>query len=189
MGQWTPENDSVGRSEHIGRRLFDEPMLVGARDQKPFGGLLLSNFEETRDDEFSLDRLGRSSIDRRVVGYLRPLADTAGRAFHTAKRFDGWIVLPAHRLTDPRRRVPLELAASPDDANRYHAHLVTTSLFASEPLRHYLIALHLKELFTGPGSILHPVTIEAKASLKSSWRKKISQWLSNRFRRWISRRD
>jgi hypothetical protein len=84
MARWDPPAN-VGDNEHVGRRLFDEPLLVGARDQPSFSGLLLSHFE-TRGDEYLLDRLGKSSVDRRVGAYLMPKAEAAGHTFRNPKR-------------------------------------------------------------------------------------------------------
>lgn len=157
-------------------------MLVGAKDQKPFGGLLLRNFEETRNEEFSVDRLGRSNVEKSVVNYLRPLADAAGRAFHSRRRFDAWAVLPAHRLGNPTRGVPLPVIASPEENNPYHAHLFTQDLLASERDRHYHIALHLRALFTGSGSSVHTASVQTQLGLlrfAPSW---LRQWLSKQFK-------
>lgn len=60
--------------------MFDEPMLAGSAGQPSYTGLLLTHFEETRGDDYSIDRLGRSSIDKRVVNYVKPRAEAAGRS-------------------------------------------------------------------------------------------------------------
>jgi hypothetical protein len=80
MARWDPPAN-VDNNEHLGRRLFDEPLLTGASDQPSFKGLLLTHFEESRDDEWWLDRLGRSSADRKVISYLTPRAQAAGSTF------------------------------------------------------------------------------------------------------------
>jgi hypothetical protein len=68
MGRWTPQDKQpVGSNEHIGRRLFDEPKLFGATDQNPFDGLDLRNFEVTIDRELSVDRVGSSCCDTKVI--------------------------------------------------------------------------------------------------------------------------
>jgi hypothetical protein len=77
--KWNPKTDPVGPKEPIGRRLFDEPMLMGAQDQPSFRGLDYRHFEETRGDkELSLDRLGCTGIEKKAKTYLRPHADAAG---------------------------------------------------------------------------------------------------------------
>jgi hypothetical protein len=126
MARWDPPAE-IGNNEHIGRRLFDEPMLVGTADQPAYAGLKLTHFEETRGSEWSLDRLGRSGIDKKVVAYLRPRAESAGETFMKPKSFDGWAVLPVRELTKARRKPTLPVMASPvnDEApndNIYHAH-------------------------------------------------------------------
>ncbi len=183
MARWIPPSDRIDRNEHIGRRLFDEPMLVGAVDQRSFAGLLLSHFEETRDDEISVDRLGRSSVDSRVVNFLRPLGEAAAAAFRSRKRFDGWVVLPAHRLTAAVREVALPLKASPEPDNPYHAHVDTQSLFAAEPSRHYFIALHLRYLFTGPGSSVHRAIVRTRPGFLWKVFSALWEWFSKRWKR------
>ena len=138
MARWTPkDNQPVGANEHIGRRLFDEPKLVGATDQPSFQGLDLRNFEVRDDREFSVDRVGQSSCDRRVLRYLTPRANDAAKKFREPKTFNGWVVLRATNLTKPHG---WPLVASPDfgqsaqggaakwadedlTQNRYHAHV------------------------------------------------------------------
>lgn len=101
MALWHPDpSKPIGRAEHVGRRLFDEPQLAGSVGQKTYGRLDLRNFEETRGDEFSLDRLGHTGFDKRVAKYLQPLAEGAGRKFRVAKKFDGWAVVPTCALVD-----------------------------------------------------------------------------------------
>lgn len=88
----------VGDNEHIGRRLFDEPLLTGAEDQEPFQGLRVDHFLEKRDRETSLDRLGRSSIERKVVNILRKLAEEAGKKLAEPQGFNGWAYVRARDL-------------------------------------------------------------------------------------------
>jgi hypothetical protein len=65
--KWDPKTDPVGKNERIGRRLYDEPMLMGAHDQPSFKGLDYRHFEETREDkELSLDRLGCTGIEKKA---------------------------------------------------------------------------------------------------------------------------
>jgi hypothetical protein len=132
----------------LGRRLFDEPLLAGALDQKPFAGLPFSHFEERRDGEVSLDRLGQSSVDRRVINYLRPLANQAAASFQTPKQFNGWSVLRAHFLTKPPRGeavtvIPSPITGSENVANIYHAHVSPGSK------DRYFMALHLRHVSAG----------------------------------------
>jgi hypothetical protein len=153
MALWQPAIDQpIGSNEYLGRRLFDEPLLAGAQDQEPFPGLDLNHFLEKRDGEVSLDRLGQSGVDRRVVNYLRPMAGNAGGRFRPPKRFDGWSVLKAHHLSNPRRGdaasvVPSPLPGPEPEANIYHAHVEPGS---NNPFQ---MALHLRHLFTAYGTI------------------------------------
>lgn len=152
MARWDPPAE-IGNSEHLGRRLFDEPMLVGAADQPSFAGLKLTHFEETRGDEWSLDRLGKSSIDRKVVAYLRPRAELAGRTFRKPKSFDGWAVLPVRELTKARKTPALQVMASPiknqaPNDNIYHAHTLKP-----QHMEAAYMALHLRHLFATYGAV------------------------------------
>ena len=140
MAPWEPDpSEPLGAAEHVGRRIFDEPQLAGATDQKPFAGLLdIRNFEETRGDEFSVDRMGKTSVDKRVKAYLKPLAEASGRNFHRPKRFDGWATAPSKRVSSPARGAPIPLVVSPENGNPYHAHLVTADVLAEAgSFRHY----------------------------------------------------
>jgi len=171
MARWIPQPDAVGRNEHIGRRLFDEPMLTGAKDQKPFNGLLVNHFLETRDEQVSVDRLGKSSVDRSVVRYLMPLAESAGSAFLSPKRFDGWTVLPAHRVQETQQS-PLQVVASPETNNPYHAHILTESFLTAveqDKMRRHLVALYLRELFTKHGTIHQAAEVTETTEDQPNW--------------------
>jgi hypothetical protein len=131
--------------------LFDEPLLAGATDQPSFAGILVSHFEETRGNDWSLDRLGKSSVDPRVVTYLKPRAEAAGRTFRKPKPFDGWFVLPARALTGVYRPPKLQVIASPivepePNDNKYHAHVCKPP-----DMDQAWMALHLRHLFTTYG--------------------------------------
>jgi hypothetical protein len=162
MARWIPPGN-IGPNEHLGRRLFDEPKLFGARDQKQFTGLEIRNFQETRDNEFSLDRLGGSGVIRKVVNYLVPRADATGRKFQNPLSFDGWMVVPARTI----EAEGWPLVASPDqgslvngapkpwndahlDQNLYHGHLVMPA-----DIDRKLFPLVIREVFTGAGSQSH----------------------------------
>lgn len=152
--RWTPQsNQPVGQNEHIGRRIFDEPSLVGAQDQKPLARLTIRHFED-RDGEVSLDRLGRTSIEKAVVQYLLTRADRAGEKFSYLKVFHGWAVLTARKFGSPPAPPghALSVIASPEngndlDANIYHAHV------ADPQKDRYVMALHLRELFVTHGTL------------------------------------
>jgi hypothetical protein len=166
MAKWKPGN-SVAASEHIARRLFDEPMLFGTFDQPHFGGLDIRNFQETRGQEFSVDRMGASSCDKRVVRYLEPRAEHSGRKFQKPKIFCGWAYLPARKLIKPATGNGYRIVASPvrepesewDDnnleQNEYHGHILIPDDVTSE-----LFALRIKDLFTrrGGGGGVHPAS-------------------------------
>jgi hypothetical protein len=137
----------------MGRRLFEEPMLRGAVGQPNYAGLRLNHFEETRGNEVSLDRLGASGIDRKVSNYLVQRAQAAGEMFGKPKNFDGWAVVPAKELIQARKDPKLPVHASPVEEpapkdNDYHAHVVRP-----ENLEPYMMALHLKHIFTSYGKV------------------------------------
>ena len=154
MARWVPStNGSVEPREHVGRRLFDEPMLVGATGQNPYEGLDLRNFEEKRGKEFSLDRLGRTGIEGAVESYLIPRADNAGEKFRTPRAFNGWFVLSAKTLSTSPGNSSLagSVIASPIsgdglEENIYHCHFVIP-----DATDHYTIAFHLRHLFAKHG--------------------------------------
>jgi hypothetical protein len=152
MARWNPPSN-VGGNELIGRRLFDEPLLRGAVDQPSYSGLRLNNFEETRGDEVSLDRLGASGFDHKVSTYLLPRAENAGKTFAKPKSFDGWATVRAKELINAKKPPMLPVFASPvtdpvPNDNIYHAHVVAPS--THEP---YMMALHLKHIFTTCGDV------------------------------------
>jgi hypothetical protein len=156
MALWKPQSSQpIGPNEHLGRRLFDEPLLAGAQDQRPIARLNLRHFEERRDGQVSLDRLGRTNVDKAVVRYLRPRANTAGTRFRPPKAFNGWAVLTARKFGTPPAPAgyALTVIASPDsgtdlDENPYHAHISMPS-----NMDYYSMALHLRELFDAHGTI------------------------------------
>lgn len=181
MARWVPAADQpIGNTERIGRRLFDEPLLAGAGDQESFAGLDLRNFQETRGREVSLDRLGRTGIDKAVIRYLQPRAATAGTNFRTAKQFNGWACLPARELGQSRFGVgAMPVVASPIageglEENVYHAHVLTP-----DGMNHYLTALHLRHLFGTYGQV-HPAgtRINRLAKIQSWWHKLIGRFAS-----------
>jgi hypothetical protein len=186
MARWDPP-DSVGSNEHIGRRLFDEPMLVGTSDQRSFAGLQLTHFEETRDNEYSLDRLGRSGVDRKVVAYLKPRAEDAGRSFKKAKTFGGWAVLAARELINARKAPCLPVIASPIDGpeprdNKFHAHVCKPVDMQATHM-----ALHLRHLFVTYGRVeAIPPTARDQSSLYARLIIVVRDFL-NRVGRWKPR--
>jgi hypothetical protein len=130
MATWKP-SDIVGSSEYIGRRLFRREGLKGAKDQpRPDNTFELYHFEETRDREVSVDRLGQTSLDKKVKAYLEERGRDAAQHLHKAT-FRGWALTKAKELQTPAKGKPLKIVASPIDAqggselsgNRYHAHI------------------------------------------------------------------
>jgi len=126
---------------------------------------LLTHFEEKRGDDFSVDRLGKSSLDRKVIAYLKPRADAAGKLFSKPKSFGGWAVLHAREIKKDRARPGLQIVASPvndpePNDNVYHAHIDRPA-----DMEAAFFALHLRHLFTTYGKV-EPV---APASVSEPW--------------------
>lgn len=153
--KWNPETDPVHKNEAIGRRLFNEPMLMGAGQQPSFQGLLVNHFEETRGDrELSLDRLGATGIVKTVKRYLIPRAELAATKFRPPKTFNGWAVVSAKFLEQGVDDLKFTVTASSQydgpglETNIYHAHSELPAGVTSMS-----IALHLRHIFTKNGSI------------------------------------
>jgi hypothetical protein len=182
---WKPkDNEAIGSSEQIGRRLFDEPKLSGAPDQKPSGLLEMRNFLEKRSREFSVDRLGKGSVDKSVVGYLKSRCLLAENSFTKPRRFDGWAYIGWKKLI---RDTPWTIHPSPKRAdndtaadvvwsddnceqNRYHAHVL-----APENVEPKLFAYDLRERFIKEGDVYRapwlpqPPELQDEVSLRQSW--------------------
>jgi hypothetical protein len=150
--KWNPKTDPVGKNEPIGRRLFDEPMLMGAQDQPSFKGLDYRHFEETRADrELSLDRLGYTGIDNKAKNYLKPRADDAGAKCVPPKQFNGWAYVRASVLEKGWKGECFPVIPSPIDlegleGNTHHAHIPIQGDATSAALR-------LREMFTRHGGV------------------------------------
>jgi len=159
MAKWVPNAEEVGPGETVGRRLFDQPSLVGATDQKAaLRSLDYRNFEDDR--EVSLDRLGKGNPEKAVMRYLTPRAEAAGRARKPSRTFDGWTAITVKKLAE-HKGMKLTIAASPivgqnpaEDAdkdisaNKFHCHVSGPD--GSEP---YFLALHLQMLFERHGTL------------------------------------
>jgi hypothetical protein len=162
--RWQPRSgDPIGPKEPIGRRLFEEPTLVGAKDQKPKVFLNYRAFEENRPPyQVSFDRLGEKSRDDKVVDFLVEKAVNQGHSRKPPRDFHGWVHLPAALLTQPRRgTLKFVVEASPiapDDAsdpphNPYHAH-ISPPTGASGPTEPMTVALYLQAFFSDYGEVL-----------------------------------
>jgi len=153
--KWNAPPDRVDGNERIGRRLFDEPMLRGTAGQKPFAGLQINHFMETRSADVSLDRLGATSLHPKTIEFLTPRAVEAGKKFQKPVKFDGWAHIVAKELARGRTKdqPQVEVVASPVDEpepgdNPYHAHVVRPNDITA-----YYFALHLRQMFTTSGDV------------------------------------
>lgn len=186
MPAWIPEAEKpVQSSEPIGRRLFDQPRLVGASDQRPLKGFLdLRDFEEKRDPgDVSLDRLGRTGVDKVVFRFLRDKAERAAERFTKPKKFHGWAVLRAKQLTGAIAGAPkFPLVPSPEiphdpshiDHNPYHAHVCRPTGHEKDS---FFTALCLKHIFEQHSEFLRSRPIGFWDWLYGTYR-----WLLWRFR-------
>lgn len=174
MAHWTPKSDGpVGKNDYVARRLFDEPMLAGLGETKPpWGGLNLRNFQEDRDENFSLDRVGLTAIDKHCIAYLLPRAHDAGTKLKPPAAFDGWSIVKARHLQEPvgKDTIAMPVVASPISVetegetdpdtilanNKYHAHAVM-------PEKGNLsLALYLRHVFAKHGEFKKTAELEAK---------------------------
>lgn len=179
--KWNPETDPIGRDEPIGRRLFDEPMLIGAQNQPSFKGLDLRHFEETRDDQLSVDRLGSTGIEKKAKNYLRPRAEAAGAKCHPKKQFNGWAYVRADILKGGYRGHGFHVTASPVEGdesnledNTHHAHIVL-----GDQLTPIMAAFYLRELFTTHGKVEKNLPSKV-ATTKGNIMMWIITWLRNK---------
>ncbi len=155
--KWNPKTDPIGLKEPIGRRLFDEPMLMGAQDQPSFRGLDYRHFEETRDDkELSLDRLGCTGIEKKAKNYLYPRADAAGVNRRPPRQFNGWVYVRACILDKGWQSHRFPVIASPiagdelkQEDNAHHAHIDL-----GDDIDATTNALYLREIFTRHGDVV-----------------------------------
>ena len=150
MARWAPP-EKIEKSEYLGRRLFQEPKLRGADGQREFKQIPFTHFQETRDRKTSLDRLGKTNVDKKVRNYLIPLAEASGRKFQKTKPFEGWAVVQAKHLEVKPDGKDCKLEASPvtepeDEKNEYHAHIERPV-----DVGDYMMALHLREIFWTKG--------------------------------------
>lgn len=152
MARWKPP-DIVGLNEYIGRRIFTREELAGAAGQpKPAELYEIVHFEPGEDDEISLDRLGRSSVEPKVVhNYLEARGLFAATRMHK-RAFLGWAVARARNLINSPRpefpNLPIHASPLPSDGvdelteNIYHAHIMRPG-----EIDDYYTALHVREIF------------------------------------------
>jgi hypothetical protein len=162
MPLWKP-SASFGPNEQLGRRLFDEPMLSGARDQKRAPRLELVHFEEERGEEYSLDRLGRTGVEKQVVRYLVPRCECHGKTLKPQKRIDGWATIKVKDLTQPPLgpKFPAwtlvydPVQGVPPNDNAFHAHGIPPTGVSS-----VVAAFHLRHHFEKKGKIFDTNGVE-----------------------------
>lgn len=154
--------------------MFDEPMLRGAAGQPAFAGLKLTHFQEKRSPELSLDRLGATSVDRRVREHLVPRAEAAGQKFQKPLRFDGWCIVAAKELENAKQDPKFPVIASPVTDpepldNAYHAHVERP-----DTLSVHMMSLQLRHIFTTYGGVERN---EPHETPEPAWSGRIRAWL------------
>ena len=175
MAIWNAhEVDAIGNSEFLGRRRFKHPELRGAAGQKTIGGLDARDFEVGKDREVSIDRLGRSSIDPKVLKYLRPRAEAHGNAFRARKEFLGWACVQAGKFRESTIKHGYQLKVSPvagiePNDNNYHAHISCPDTL--EPI---YAALLIRDLFERLGTTHDVDHVKGEDSPVPSWRQALS---------------
>jgi hypothetical protein len=178
MALWKP-NEKVGKNESIGRRLFQRQGLKGAKDQRrPDRTFELYHFEETRDREVSVDRLGATSIDGKVKAYLNPRGHYAATRLHKAE-FRGWAVTKAKELQLPPNS--FQISASPIAAhdgeplsdNSFHAHIETPERYNPRDM-----AVMLKYIFEENYHLERSVPSDKKQGFLTG----ITNWFGARWR-------
>ena len=118
----------------------------------------MTHFEETRGNELSVDRLGRTNPEAAVLKYCASLAQASGSSAATPKRFDGWAVVQVQKLVAPQKNgAVFSVQADPIvdhpalQDNVYHAHVTIV------PVTHsYTAALLAHNLFTEKGQFQEP---------------------------------
>jgi hypothetical protein len=173
MAPWNArEVSTIGNAEVIGRRRFKHPDLRGAAGQKkPVGGLDTRDFLEKRDTAISIDRLGKSGIDRKVLNYLLPRAEAHGLSQKPTKEFLGWACVQASKFLEMAGKYGYLLIPSPVPGvvladNDYHAHISYPNTIDA-----FHAALLVKEIFQQHGSV-HDIDVNSPAPERKSLRQR-----------------
>lgn len=147
MAKWLPGSD-IGANEVIGRRIYEAVKLKGAEGQPEFAGLTVNHFLEKRGNEVSVDRLGRTGVERAIKTHLRPQAIEAGEARARKHAMLGWATVQAKKVP-AYTEMAFSLTASPieEPDNPYHAHLSGPAGQSATQ-----IALNLRYLFESPAN-------------------------------------
>lgn len=152
---------------------------------------------ETRGSDLSVDRLGATNVERKVVRKLSPLAIAHADQRQGHLQFDGWVVARAKEITKKRSEMQLRIIASRiegDDRseNPYHAHIEKPS-----HLEPYVFGCVLRAIFEehGETGITPPILPDAQTTATSSdksitgklrifaRRSRIAYWIRKMFRR------
>ncbi|CAN7342504.1 hypothetical protein [Bosea sp. LjRoot237] len=178
MAKWSPGTD-IGPNEAIGRRIYEPVKLKGADGQPEFTRLRLEHFLEKRGREASVDRLGRTNVEKAVKNHLRPQAVESGTGRLSPHAMLGWVITPAKRITGykdpdiPELKFTLtadpiasavQAAAAPQSPgandNPYHAHIAGPERFSAQQIALYL--RHAFEMQFVFESVDDPVTVPSQ---------------------------
>lgn len=133
MARWRPDPRKVGDQEPIGRRVYGDKIYDRSKR------LRIDHFQDSRlENDLSVDRLGRANPERAVVRYIGPKAEEA----NPGKPFAGWAALRVNSIRNGR--YPLEVLASPNDDNEYHADICRDGF--REDMYQYYLAIRLREI-------------------------------------------
>lgn len=160
MAKWSPGTE-IGPNEAIGRRIYEPKKLKGAEGQPEFTRLTVQHFLEKRGREASVDRLGRSNVEKAVKNHLRPQAVASGASRQSPHAMLGWATVSAKKITgykDPEiPGLTFTLTADPIGSNAqtaagstsgsandnpYHAHITGPESLSAQQL-----ALNLRHAF------------------------------------------
>lgn len=168
MAKWVPSrNAQIGDNEHLGRRRFKRPQLIGFIGQEPRPTLSYLDFLDDRDYDISVDRLGKNGVDPKVKEVLRPLAEANAQKRTPKMVFSGWASVQVKKFMNDAQKLRYSIAPDPireteSENNEYHA-----IISCPTDREHLEVALTLHHWFAKYG-VLHDVEpVPARGTLRS----------------------
>jgi len=153
---WKPDPDApVATNERIGRRIFGGAELRGASDQPNLAWLKATHFHEKRAPIVSVDRLGKTGVDKQVTRYLSPRCGFAATRLRERKPFAGWAHVQAKALMAPVKGQSISISPAevkqegeqPFTDNPYHAHIIRPQPFEHFEDPAWMMAVFLQTIF------------------------------------------
>jgi len=169
MALWDPSRDTkIGDVEHLGRRRFKRPQLIGFSDQAQKHELTYLDFLDSRDPNLSVDRLGKNGVDSKVKDRLRNLAAVNAEARRPKVEFIGWASVQAKKFLNEAQKVGYSIKPDPipgtlEEQNEFHA---VISCPAHIDRTH--VALYLYHLFTKHGDVIDAAVVPARGPLQAA---------------------